>query len=341
LVDDNEINQELTQELLKQAGVTVKSASNGQEALDCLSSGEIFDGVLMDVQMPIMDGYTASKEIRQQAEFKQLPIIAMTANVMPEDREKTKQAGMNAHIGKPINIQELFSVLASWIKPAKPKQLKMELTNQPQETELNTSTSLPDMAGIDIKAGLLLSNGNKELYQRLLFRFREKQSEFKQRFLTYMDKHDILAAQREAHTLKGLSATLAMTELAEQATLLEKACDAKKNKESINTIFIDLLDKLEKILIELKKLPIEQQIKPVEPFNIKEILNSLQLLLQQLKENNGEAIMLVSRIESLLSDKALQTLLAPIFTLTREYDFDSALEQLQKIYPDLEAKYTH
>jgi len=88
--------------------------------------------------------------------------------------------------------------------------------------------------------------------------------------------------------------------------------------------------------LELKKLPTKQLIKPARPLNIKEILNLLKLLIQQLKDNSGDAIMSIAKIESLLSDKALQAVLVPIFKLTREYDFDSALEQLLNIYPDIE-----
>jgi len=123
LVDDNEVNQELAIELLRQAGISVAVANHGQEALDYLNRNKQFDGILMDVQMPVMDGYTATQKIRQQDKFKELPIIAMTANVMPADRKKTLEAGMNAHIAKPINIQELYAVMAKWIKPAHPQPI--------------------------------------------------------------------------------------------------------------------------------------------------------------------------------------------------------------------------
>jgi len=106
-------------ELLANGGVTAKIAENGQEALDMLEK-ESFDGVLMDCQMPIMDGYTATREIRKQDKYKELPIIAMTANVMSGDKEKVMNAGMNDHFGKPINVREMFNTMAKWITPSEP-----------------------------------------------------------------------------------------------------------------------------------------------------------------------------------------------------------------------------
>ncbi len=118
LVEDNEINQELVQELLTINGIQVKTASNGREALDMLAE-EAFDGVLMDCQMPVMDGYEATLRIREQERFKDLPVLAMTANVMKGDKEKVLEVGMNDHIAKPINPHDMFTTMDKWIKPKK------------------------------------------------------------------------------------------------------------------------------------------------------------------------------------------------------------------------------
>ena len=116
LVEDNDLNQELAKELLTDNGLIITSVWNGQEALEILET-ETFDGILMDVQMPVMDGYEATSQIRKQLRFKTLPIIAMTANVMAGDLEKSEKAGMNAHIGKPFDLVELLNMLSKWIKP--------------------------------------------------------------------------------------------------------------------------------------------------------------------------------------------------------------------------------
>jgi CheY-like chemotaxis protein len=119
LVEDNDMNQELAMELLSQAGMTVVVANNGQEAVDILTKGgQQFDGVLMDCQMPVMDGYTATREIRKLAQFKDLPIIAMTANAMAGDKEKVIEAGMWDHIAKPLNVGAMFATMAQWFNVA-------------------------------------------------------------------------------------------------------------------------------------------------------------------------------------------------------------------------------
>ncbi|HRK38772.1 MAG TPA: response regulator, partial [Burkholderiaceae bacterium] len=118
LVEDNEMNQELALELLGNAGIDVTLAENGQIAVDKVQTQGPFDGVLMDCQMPVMDGYTATREIRKLAQFKDLPIIAMTANAMAGDKEKVLEAGMWDHISKPLDVQAMFNTMAKWIKPA-------------------------------------------------------------------------------------------------------------------------------------------------------------------------------------------------------------------------------
>ena len=117
LVEDNDMNQELAMELLANAHIEVVLAKHGQEALDILAKDTAFDGVLMDCQMPVMDGYTATRAIRQNPAFKDLPIIAMTANAMAGDREKVIEAGMWDHIAKPLNVNDMFATMAQWIKP--------------------------------------------------------------------------------------------------------------------------------------------------------------------------------------------------------------------------------
>ena len=119
LVEDNELNQELAKLLLARKGIEVTVANNGAESLKILQTS-CFDCVLMDIQMPVMDGYTACREIRKNPRFADLPVIALTANVMSADQEKSIAAGMNEHIGKPFNEQEMFTVMSRYIKIRQP-----------------------------------------------------------------------------------------------------------------------------------------------------------------------------------------------------------------------------
>jgi CheY-like chemotaxis protein len=124
LVEDNEINQDVALELLKNNGIRARLAVNGQEALDMLER-ESFDGVLMDCHLPVMDGYTATIKIRSLEKFRDLPVIAMTANVMSGDREKSLAAGMNDHIDKPIDVKNMLAIMAKWIRPSSPSEEDM------------------------------------------------------------------------------------------------------------------------------------------------------------------------------------------------------------------------
>ena len=119
LVEDNEINQELALEMLANVDINTTLAENGQEAVEKIRN-QAFDGVLMDIQMPVMDGYSATQVIRKLKVGKKLPIIAMTANAMASDIEQAHQSGMNDHIGKPINVTEMFCTMAKWISPKTP-----------------------------------------------------------------------------------------------------------------------------------------------------------------------------------------------------------------------------
>ena len=120
LVEDNDINREIAEYLLQSAGVTVAVACNGQQALDMLER-ERYDCVLMDCQMPVLDGYEATRRLRRQPRWRDLPVIAMTAEALVGDREKALAAGMNDHIVKPIVIDEMYDTLARWVRPARPQ----------------------------------------------------------------------------------------------------------------------------------------------------------------------------------------------------------------------------
>ncbi|MEY2954098.1 MAG: hypothetical protein RLZZ401_2185, partial [Pseudomonadota bacterium] len=140
LVEDNEMNQELAMELLQNAGMEVVLAHNGQQALDILGSDTRFDAVLMDCQMPVMDGYTATRAIRRMPALADTPIIAMTANAMIGDKEKVMEAGMNDHIAKPLDVDHMFATLAEWITPAHAK--KADVDNRVQVTTVTTPETL-------------------------------------------------------------------------------------------------------------------------------------------------------------------------------------------------------
>ncbi|MEA2029725.1 MAG: response regulator, partial [Campylobacterota bacterium] len=149
LVEDNDTNQELALDLLSSNGIGVELAHHGAEAIEMIKEGE-YDGILMDCQMPIMDGYEATRIIRQDPNFANLPILAMTANAMKGDKEEVIEAGMNDHIPKPIDPHHLFRTMAQWIKPKKPIEIEVHNEEFTHESE----PSLPYLDGIETTKGL-------------------------------------------------------------------------------------------------------------------------------------------------------------------------------------------
>jgi len=236
LVEDNPINQELASDLLVSAGVVLRMAGNGQEALNWLER-EPFDLVLMDCQMPVMDGYAATRALRQQPQWRELPVIAMTANAMVGDREKVLAAGMSDHIAKPIRVDDLYATLARWIHKATGKPVA--------PTELDTRTAL---------AGL---GGNEQLYHHLLRLFVERETDFGKHFgaARMATDTDTGATTRLAHDLKSEAAMLGATALSKAAAALEHACSEHAAASDIDALVEAVTAQLDPVIAGLRAMP--------------------------------------------------------------------------------------
>ncbi len=231
LVEDNEINQELALELLSNGGVTAMVANNGQEAIDILEQGHDFDGILMDVQMPIMDGYTATSVIRKNNKYKDIPIIAMTANAMASDKEKAVEVGMNDHISKPINVNEMFGTMAKWITPSQVSE-EPDITTAPlKKEEREAEKEIPEMEGIDIQSGLILAGGNKRLYIKLLTKFYHNYGETGREIQRVFEAGEKKEAERMAHTVKGIAGSIGAKILQKSAGDLERCLHEEKSQD--------------------------------------------------------------------------------------------------------------
>ena len=216
LVEDNDLNQEVARELLQDAGFLVDVAENGEEAIARIHQ-QHYDLVLMDMQMPVMDGVTATRLLRQDPAWQHLPIIAMTANVMRDDIEKCLAAGMNGHVAKPIEPDDLWMALLNWIKPGSgfvstPAHLQAAVA-EPQLPE-----ALP---GVDLTQGLRHAFGKKLLYANMLVKFVASQSQFEPQIRQALDAHDRATAERLAHTCKGVAGNIGAVALQGLAAQLE------------------------------------------------------------------------------------------------------------------------
>ncbi len=205
LADDNEINQQVAIELLESYGLSVTVANNGLEVLEALRQ-ETFDIVLMDIQMPEMDGLRATIEIRRDSRFEDLPILAMTAHAMAGDREKSLEAGMDDHITKPIDPEKLFDALVRWIPH---RHRPVPKTAPPVVEEPTEESGLPDrMPGIDLESGLKRVRGNRKLFVKLLVEFYHGFKDVLPNLRSRLHQGRQEEALRLVHTVKGISASL-------------------------------------------------------------------------------------------------------------------------------------
>jgi PAS domain S-box-containing protein len=248
LVEDNEINRQVAREILENAGLTVTMACDGKEAVAAVARNR-FDAVLMDVQMPVMDGYTATREIRRQGRHSDLPVIAMTAHAMAGDREKSLEAGMNDHVTKPINPGALFETLLKWIRP---DQLPPQQPASPSaEKDFSQPASLPDdLPGFDLAGGLRRLQGNRKLYGKLLRKFGSDYASRTAEIRTAIDQNDMEQVRSLAHAVKGVAGNLAATALQEAAAEVEMlARQVLGGEDATNEMWEKTLGRLEKVLL--------------------------------------------------------------------------------------------
>ena len=326
LVEDNEMNQELAAELLRDARIEVEIAGNGREALDRLAQGLKVDGILMDIQMPEMDGYTATRELRRQPEFAEIPIIAMTANAMSGDREKVIAAGMNDHIAKPLDVRKMFQTLARWIQPRNPAP------PGPVEASAPAEASQLTLPGIDTRAGLAVTMGNQALYRRQLLMFRGSQAGFAEQFRRLIETGDALAARRSAHTLKGLAGNIGAGRLQWAAERLEKACAESPIPAAWRDLLETVQGELALILTGLATLPEPVATAPTAPsLSADELRSALQQLLELLDQSDARAAAAIAELAPRLPDSCVEAGFEKVVRAMAGYDFDLAATELRAL----------
>jgi CheY-like chemotaxis protein len=274
-----------------------------------------YAAVLMDMQMPEMDGYEATRTIRQKPEFADLPIIAMTANVMTGDREKCLEAGMNDHVAKPIEPDKLFKTLVQWIEPRDLEVIPAEL--EPNGNKV-AGDSLPvSLKGIDIEEGLRHVGGNRQLYRKLLVDFFQDHGNDVQAIHQALDQDDLETAQRIAHTIKGVSGSIGAGDLHREAASLDTAF-----KEERKDRYPGLLNRLEDTL------------GPV--MHIESILPLLEQLETRLEEMDPEAEDKVADLKVQIGSGAHRKLVNTLSKQVGEFEFEEARETLANLKKALE-----
>jgi hemerythrin-like metal-binding protein len=224
IVDDQPMNREIAQELLSSVGIVVSLAGNGQVALDILTEAgpAAFDLVLMDIQMPVMDGLTATRELRTRPEFKDLPIIAMTAHTMEHEKHLSSAAGLNDHIGKPFETANFYGVLAKWI-PLTKQKIRHEIESEPAGSVPVACAALDTLAGVNVREGLARFGGKEERYRHWLADFVATAGAIPGQIRADLEVASVEQAAKKAHAFKGRVGMLGMTDLHRVVSALELA----------------------------------------------------------------------------------------------------------------------
>ncbi len=217
LVEDNRLNQEVALHFLRRAGLAVEVAAHGGEALERLSQST-YDAVLMDCQMPVMDGYEATRRIRALPGLSQLPVIAMTANALEGDRERSLEAGMNDHLSKPIDVNHLYQTLGRWL----PQRARDEAGPRPPDAQ-PAAAELPAMLPVNVEKALQRLDGDTHLYRMVAEMLLTDAPAHVAQFQDSRAAGDWVSALRAVHTLKSLAANVGAERLQEQAQVLESA----------------------------------------------------------------------------------------------------------------------
>ncbi|MES0490687.1 MAG: response regulator [Leptospirales bacterium] len=321
LVEDNEINQQVAQELLEKADITVSIANNGKEAVEAIEK-DSFDGILMDLQMPVMDGFEATGVIRSDERFKELPIIAMTANVMSGDRQKCLDAGMQDHVAKPVEPEKLYNVLAKWVIPSNPTTNVVNETNKPDTT--STDIRIPRMDGIDIDDGLRRVSGNKKLYRKILIKFRDSQNDAMENIENAIANQDMELARRIAHTVKGVAGNIGAKALFKAANSCENLIQQSSNMDAEKTL---MKRELDKVLNSLK--PLTEDVAAPDQVVVEVDMEKLKPKLKELKAYLQEDDTRASDILEIIRDEnpGIQATMdiGAIEKELRQYDFEKAL----------------
>ncbi|HMD31427.1 MAG TPA: response regulator [Candidatus Acidoferrales bacterium] len=334
LVEDNEVNQQVASELLRDAGATVTIANHGGEAVEILQNPDAqpppFDVVFMDLQMPVMDGHTATKRLREDERLKDLPIIAMTAHALVAERQRCLDDGMNDYVTKPIDPDALFATLGRWAKPkhaaAAPAPAKPA---KPAD-----ETPLPEIEGVDVAGGLRRVAGNKRLYADLLGQFAAKQGDCRAQIAAALDSGDRNSAERIAHTVKGVAGNLGILAVFKAAEGVEKAIH---NGDSTMPARLDelaaLVDRQVRAIHTAlpSASPAAHDAAAAVPFVPAVAAKAIARLSALIEASDGDAAEAFHEVADAVGGRASSPRVAALKSAIQDYDFEGALVKLNEI----------
>lgn len=339
LVEDHPVNQNLTREILVNAGCSVELAEDGQQAVDAVRDREPYDAILMDIQMPIMDGFKATRIIREELGVVDVPIIAMTANVYGDERDRCIEAGMNEHVPKPIHIPDLYASLIKWISLAEKTPADRAADGGDSKPAADTTggdIALPGrIAGIDIEAGLARAMGNRALYAELLAQFAATNETLCAGTAAAIDRDDLDRARFLVHGLSSTAGNLGADKLHSIATDLEKALIGRSDDigelfEVFRKTLSDVIEKIDKSGISLRRAAVRIG-KGDAPFDTDKVRQLVDTITAMLRDQDLGALEEVGNLLELAGgrgqDEQLKKLEASLIAL----DFAGAAGILESI----------
>ncbi|MDD4944136.1 response regulator [Rhodoferax sp.] len=332
LAEDNDINREFATELLRSEGIHVIEAVNGQEAFEKVQQQEM-DAVLMDLQMPVMDGLEATRRIRALANapggerFATLPIIAMTALAMAQDAQRSREAGMNDHLSKPVDPARMMAVLTKWIHvPAHRHGVPVLSTAADIPTDLLALTSL------DTREGIRRIGGKVDAYRRQLRRFREHYADSAEKLQSLITTQGPRQAEDYCHMLKGVTGNLGALALYAQVATIDTQLKQDTSPGALDLDNMRVL--LQAVMQDIDSLgnSVKQPIEPSEPLDVSQLHDHLLRLQQALDYDLGSAERLLAQLRSGMTGTPLEPDISAIAAKVDIFEIDAAqilLTQLQ------------
>jgi signal transduction histidine kinase/CheY-like chemotaxis protein len=335
LVEDNEMNQQVATELLESAGAIVTIANHGGEAVKILTAGDQppkFDVVFMDLQMPEMDGFTATRLLRSDSRLRNFPIIAMTAHALVEERQRCLDAGMNDHVSKPIDPDNLFVTLLRWAKP-RPNRA-VESQTPVANIKASDEVALPEISGIKVMEGLNRVAGNRKLYRDLLEQFAVKQVDAADQVSAAIKSGDLKMAERIAHTVKGVAGNLGIVEVQSVAQKLEKAL--RDGEEGLSVPLAEFARVMGTQIQAINKALGESASPPpkavqISPFDGKAATAAIDRLRILLEASDGGAEESFRSLQDAVAGVVEKPHLDGLRASINDFDFDAALLKLHDI----------
>jgi two-component system, sensor histidine kinase and response regulator len=327
LVEDNEVNQLVAKEILEYQNAEVTIASNGLEAIEQVKVRH-FEIILMDIQMPILDGYQASKQIREMKENITTPIIAMTANAMTEDRDKAFESGMNDFIPKPIVLEQLFPVLCKWLD-----QKKIKKADQKENTEIISDYNFPEiLPGLNIKQGLSRVKGNPLFYMKLLILFLDSNQHFVIELKNYLSEKDYEMIRKAAHKFKGAAGNLGADNVFELAEELETAV-YKKEDTRLENIIINLEVEINIVFSSINRIISEGNLKneTTVEFSNDQVTSLLNKIYGSLDRDIGLAIKKIKELSPMLKNSIVKEEFISVEKAMDNFDTDLVSDLILKI----------